>query len=236
MKSKKPATAFVFILLFAIGVSAQQTVVINDPTIPEKISSISEADKSVIDRDVWPVMRKKYESDVCTPEFEYSEAIQGSFTKSKANQKLIFFQVCQTGNGFGIAGLALIENGKLAGIYGADEAGWVAGARTLPDINQNGVDEIALYYSGGLHQGEGGVGVDLMELAGNELLPLGWFQSESFSDDRPTVGYKVSAKKGKLPVFSRQKYLSNDSKKWRPSGRPAVFRLGKNVVAFGAIK
>ena len=236
MNSINTVSAFIFVLLFGIGIFGQQTVVINDPTIPEEYSTVARTDKSLIDRDVWPVMRKKYEGESCTPEFDYSEAIQGSFTRPKARQKLIFFQVCQTGNGIGVAGLALIENGKVVGLYGADQAGWVGGARTLPDINQNGIDEIALYWSGGLHQGEGGVGVDVMELPGNALRGLGWFQSEGFSDDRPTVGYKVSVKKGKLPVFSRQKYLSNESEKWRPSGRPAIFKLRKNVIAFAAIK
>jgi len=236
MKSNKPVSAVISILLFAIGVSAQQPIVINDPTIPEKPGNISDADKSIIDRDVWPVMRKKYEDESCTPEFDSYEAIQGSFTRAKANQRLIFFQVCQTGNGFGVAGIALIEEGKVIGLYGADEAGWVVGARRLPDINQNGMDEIALYWSGGLHQGEGGTGVDLIELAGNALRGLGWFQSDGVSNDRPSFGYKVSVRKGKLPVFSRQKYISNDSEKWRPSGRPAVFKLGKNAIAFAPIK
>ena len=236
MNSKKPVSAFIFVLLFVTGGFGQQTVVINDPTIPEKARDISASDKNLIDRDVWPVMRKKYEGESCTPEFESYDVITGSFTKPKSNQTLIFIQVCQTGNGFGIAGLALIEDGKVIGLYGADEAGWVAGAQALPDVNQNGLDEFALYWSGGIHQGEGGVGVDLMEFSGNALHPLGWFQSEGFSNDRPSFGYKVSVKKGKLPVFLRQKYLSNDSEKWRPSGRPAVFKLGKNVIAFAAIR
>jgi len=236
MKRNNLAPAFILILLFAIGLFGQQSVVINDPTFPESPGNISDADKSLIDRDVWPVISKKYEGEACTPEFEYSEAIQGSFTRPKANQRLIFFQVCETGNGIGVAGLALYENGKLAGIYGAEQAGWVGGARALPDINQNGVDEVALYWSGGLHQGEGGVGVDIWELSAKAMRGLGWFQSEAFSDARPTIGYKVSVKKGKTPAFSRQKYLSNDTDKWRRSGGPASFKPGKNVVAFAAIK
>jgi hypothetical protein len=236
MKPTKPVAAFIFALPFVIGVFGQQPVVINDPTVPEKESTISDADKALIDRDVWPVISKKFEGEVCTPEFEYSDAIQGSFTKPKAQQRLIFFQVCETGNGIGVAGLALIEDGKVVRIYGAEQAGWVGGARTLPDINLNGVDEVSLYWSGGLHQGEGGVGVDVMELLGSAPRGIGWFQSESFSADGDTVGYKVSVKKAKVPVFSRQKYVLDDNDKWRLSGRPAVFKPEKNVVEFAAIR
>ena len=236
MYAKFPVSVLFFVLLFVAGAFGQQTVVVNDPTVAETPSAISVANKSLIDRDVWPVMRKKYEGEVCTPEFDYSDAIQGSFTKPKANQRLIFFQVCQTGNGYGIAGLALVEDGKVVGLYGADEAGWVAGARTLPDINQNGVDEFALYWSGGMHQGAGGTGVDVWEFSGNAVRGLGWFQAEGFSEDAPSFGYKVSVKKGKVPVFSRQKLISSDGQKWRASGRPTVFKLGKNAVTFSALK
>ena len=186
---------FVFILLFAVGVLAQQTVVINDPRVEEKPSAISAPDQTVFDREVWPVMRKKYVGEDCTPEEEYSEAVHGSFTKPKTKQTLIFFQVCQTGNGHGIAGMALLENGKVVGIHGADQAGWAVGVRVLPDINLNGVDEVALHWSGGLHQGEGGIGVDLVELGGNAFRGLGWFQSDGVSNDNQTFGYKVSVKK-----------------------------------------
>ena len=236
MNSKNPASVSTFILLLAIGVSAQQTVVVNDPRVAEKPSAISAPDQNVFDREVWPLMRKKYEGEDCTPEDESSEAVHGSFTKPKTKQTLIFFQVCQTGNGHGIAGFAIIENGKVVAIHGADQAGWVVGVRALPDINLNGVDEVALYWSGGLHQGEGGIGVDVWEISGNGIRGLGWFQSEGVSNDSPTVGYKVSVKKGKLPVFSRQKYLTDDSIKWRPSGRPTVFKLRKNVVAFADLR
>lgn len=44
------------------------------------------------------------------------------------------------------------------------ESGWTLGITVLPDINQNGFDEFALYYSGGMHQGQGGTGVDILEV------------------------------------------------------------------------
>jgi len=236
MNSKNRASAFAFVLLTVISVFGQQTVVINDPTREQEWPKISQAERSVFDRDVWPVVSKKYEDESCTPETELSNPLLGSFSKPKADQTLVFFQVCQTGNGFGIAGLALLENGKVVGLYGADQAGWVVGARTLPDINQNGVNEFALYWSGGMHQGAGGMGVDVWEFSASALRGLGWFQAEGFSEDAPTFGYKVSVKKGKVPVFSRQKYLSGEDEKWRPSGRPVIFKLRKNVVAFAPIK
>ena len=87
-----------------------------------------------------------------------------------------------------------------------------------------------------MHQGAGGTGVDVFEFSGNSLHGLGWFQSEGFSEDAPTFGYKVYVKQGKAPVFSRQKYLLGNNEKWRPSGKLAVFKPGENIAKFTAAR
>ena len=212
-----------------------QTVLINDPTIPENETPLPAAERAFIEREVWPALRKKYESEECTPEFDSAYLIRGSFSKPGANQSLVYFQICQTGNGLGIVALALIENGKVSLLFASD-AGWSVGARSLPDINQSGLDEFALYYSGGMHQGAGGTGVDVFEFSGNAVRGLGWFQSEGFSEDAPTFGYKVFVKKGKASVFSRQKFILGNNKKWRPSGKLAVFKPGENIAKFTAVR
>ena len=213
-----------------------QTVLINDATVAENEGApIPAAERAFIEREVWPALRKKYESEECTPEFNSASSIRGSFSKPNVDQSLVYLQVCQTGNGLGIIAVALIENGKVISVFASD-AGWSAGARTLPDIDQNGLDEFALYYSGGMHQGAGGTGADLLEFSGNAVRGLGWFQSEGFSEDAPTFGYKVFVKKGKVPVFTRQKFLLGNNEKWRPSGKLAVFKPSKNIANFSAAR
>jgi len=226
-----------FLALFFVFVPASigQTVLINDPAMPENETPLPAAERAFIEREVWPVLRKKYESEECTPEFDSAYLIRGSFSKPNADQSLVYFQVCQTGNGRGIVALALAENGKLTSVF-ASEAGWSAGARTLPDVNQNGLDEFALYYSGGMHQGAGGTGVDLFEFSGNAIRGIGWFQAEGFSEDEPTFGYKVFVKKGKVPVFTRQKFLQGNNEKWRPLGKLAVFKPSENIANFTTVR
>jgi hypothetical protein len=227
--------SFFALIFLAVPSALGQTVLINDPTIAENETPLPAAERALIERDVWPALSSKFAGEMCEPEFDSASLIRGSFSKPNVNQALVYFQICQTGNGLGIVGLALVENSKVVSVFASD-VGWSAGARTLPDINQNGLDEFALYYSGGMHQGAAGTGVDLFEFSGNALRGLGWFQSEGFSEDAPTFGYKAFAKKGKVPVFSRQKFILGNKKKWRPSGKLAIFKPGKNVANFTAVR
>ncbi|MBX7173521.1 MAG: hypothetical protein K1X72_21315 [Pyrinomonadaceae bacterium] len=219
--------------LFAISVFAQ-TVVINDPTAELKNNSGAEIE-NLIKAKVLPKVRKHWvaEDSPCQEAFEMSGAVKGSFSKPDSNQTLAFYSFCQTGNGFGNNGLALIEDGKVIANY-LTESGWTLGITVLPDINQNGLNEFALYYSGGMHQGQGGTGVDIFEFSGANLKGIGWFNAESFTETT-YFGYKVTAKKGKTPIFYREKY-NNKNDKWRKAGNAAPFKLTKVYSQFEILK
>ena len=107
--------------------------------------------------------------------------MNGAFTTAGPKQTLVFYQFCQTGNGLGWVGLVLIEDGKVIGNYISD-GGWSANIGVVPDINQNGLNEFTLAYSGGMHQGQGGVGVDLMEFSGGHPKGIGWYKAEEYAD------------------------------------------------------
>lgn len=169
----------------------------------------------------------------CEEAFEVSGIIKGAFSKPDSNQTLVFYSFCQTGNGLGNNGLILIENGQLLGNY-VTESGWTLGIKVLPDINQNGLNEFALYYSGGMHQGQGGTGVDVMEISANGVKGIGWFNAETFTETT-YFGYKVSVKTGKTPVFYREKYI-NKNRKWLKSGKLASFKLEKAYSKFEMLK
>lgn len=222
--------------MFAGAALAQGTVVVNDPNAPAAGARATAAEKALIEREVLPKARKYWaDNDSCREEFGIAGDATGAFTKPKANQRLVFYQFCQTGNGFGNNGLVLFEGGRIVASY-VSESGWALELRVLPDVDRNGLDEFLLYYSGGLHQGQGGTGVDVMEFSGSAVKGLGWFQAESFGEDGGDWTLKVTAKPGKTPVFYRQKYVSAPKNKWRPSGKSAVLKLGEAVSAFEELK
>jgi hypothetical protein len=228
---------FGFLIAFCFlvtTVSAQTTIVVNDPTKNETPSA-NAAEENLVKRQVLPKARKIWSNDVCTEEFEITGTAQGAFSKPNASQTLIFYQFCQTGNGFGNNGLVLVENGKIVGSY-ISEGGWALNLKSLPDINQNGLNEFALYYSGGMHQGQGGTGVDLMEFSATGIKGLGWFQADSFGEETGDFGYKVTVKPGKTPIFYREKYLSPAENKWRKSGKIAPFKLEQISGNFTVLK
>jgi hypothetical protein len=229
--------AFCFLAAAGNVFAQQQTIVVNDPAKNEKTLAVSAAEENLIKRSVLPKLREMWSADeVCEEAFETAGAARGAFTKPGANQTLIFFQFCQTGNGFGNNGLVLLENGRIAASY-ASEGGWAQDIKALPDINQNGLDEFLIYYSGGMHQGASGTGVDIMEFSpAGAVKGLGWFQAESFGDEGGDFGYRVTVKPGKAPVFYREKYASTGENRWRKSGKVAAFKLDKAYGKFSVLK
>ncbi len=222
-------------ILFAASIFAQQTVVINDPTVKFDAVKPRTVNDDLIKREILPKARKYWaKNDACDEDFQITGEASGAFSKPKSKQKLVFYQFCQTGNGFGNNGLVLLENGKIVGSY-VSESGWALDLEILPDINQNGLNEFLLYYSGGMHQGIGGTGVDLMEFSASGVKGLGWFQSDSYGEETGDWSYKVSVKTGKTPVFYREKYISKNDK-LQKSGKIAPFKLGKTYSSYTALK
>lgn len=228
------------VLLFvvvAIPVSAQKALVVYDATLEllDELSVLPDAEQAVYEQSVLPKLKAKYQSDTCSVEPELAGEVSGKFTKKGVVQKAAFYQVCQTGNGLGTVAVVIFENNKLVGIWG-DESGWSLQINTIADLNGNGFDEFTLSYSGGMHQGEGGVGVELMEFGGGKPRSMGWFQGEKFMDTETESGYKVTVRTGKTPVFYRQKYVANSRGKLMKSGANAVFKLKKVETSFEEVK
>jgi hypothetical protein len=235
MKNKYLLSFLIVFGFLATSASGQQTIIVNDPTKDEKPAAASAAEENLIKRNVLPKARKMWTDAVCTEEFSIAGTAKGAFSKPDADQTLIFYQFCQTGNGFGNNGLVLLENGRITASY-VSEGGWALSLKSLPDINQNGLNEFVVYYSGGMHQGQGGTGVDIMEFSDAGIKGLGWFQADSFGEETGDFGYKVTVKPGKAPVYYREKYVSSGENKWRKSGKIAAFKLGKAYGKFDVLK
>jgi hypothetical protein len=235
MKKRLPIWSLAGILVAAGAVSAQ-VVVVNDPTITSPVTKLTAAEKRIFERDALPPVRKMIGPEACDESLQDAGVVRGAFTAAGKRQSLIFYEYCETGNGFGWNGLALIEGDKVVGNF-VSEGGWGVYIAPVTDINQNGILEFTLAYSGGLHQGIGGTGVDLMEFAAGLPTGLGWYKAEEFGPTGATDSWKLTAKPGKTPVFYKQKYSSGEGKKPRPVGRNVVTKLGSEFVSkFEAVK
>ena len=228
--------ALLFVVV-AIPVSAQKTLVIYDPTIvlEDEVAALPDAEQVMYERSVLPKLKAKYASDTCSVNPELAGEVSGKFTKKGVVQKAAFYQVCQTGNGLGTVAVVIFENDKLLGIWG-DDSGWTLQINTIADLNGNGFDEFTLSFSGGMHQGEGGIGVEVMEFTNGKPQSMGWFQGEKFMDTETESGYKVTVRTGKTPVFYRQKYTANSRGKLMKRGANSVFKLKKVENSFEEIK
>lgn len=195
---------------------------------------LSAADEAVFNSGV-AAAKLKVSKDTCEPEIDIAGFATGAFTKAGAKQTIVFYQYCQTGNGFGWAGLVLIDGGKLSGNYLA-EAGWTVGIGAVADINKNGLDEFTLAYSGGMHQGMGGTGVDLFEFSGGSPKGLGWYKAEEFGPTETVSVWKLTAKPGAMPSFFKQKFTSRENSAYRKIGTNAPTKLGKPISNFSAVK
>ena len=235
MKIKRAVAVAGLIFLSSVLACGQGTVVINDPTKKAVEGKWSKAEEEIFLNDARPKVKKMIPEDVCEESVEVAGVARGSFSKPNAKQTLIFYQYCETGNGFGRVGLVLIDSGRMVGNYIAD-AGWTVAIAAVPDINQNGLDEFTLVYSGGLHQGQGGTGVDMMEFSGNMPKGIGWYKAEEFDETEASNAWKLTAKPDRAPVFYRQKYASAKNNKWRRVGAAGVFKLGKAYSTFTVVK
>lgn len=235
MKTRYLISAIIFSLVCVFAVLAQTTAVVVDPTKDAGAGSkLSSAEQAIFDG-VLPNVRKAVSTESCEQDISVASVIHGSFTKTGSKQTLVFYQYCQTGNGLGWVGIVVIDGGKVVGNY-IDDSGWSIDAGSLPDINANGLDEFTLSYGGGMHQGQGGVGVDIMEFSGGVPKGLGWFKAEEFMDTEAVNVWKVTAKTGKAPVYYKQKYAAVDGGKYRRVGANARFKLTKSVADFKAVK
>lgn len=231
-----------FASFMSLSIYGQGSVLINDPVAESAKmdaaapdggkNGLPAAEEAVFNKSVLPKVRTKLKSEGCEETIEVSGRAVGAFTKAGAKQTLIFYQFCQTGNGLGSVGVAVLENGGVVGNFVSAESGWSVDAKALPDINQNGIDEIALYYSGGMHQGAGGTGVDVMEISSRGLTGIGWFMAEEFTETSPVMGYKVTANPGAKPAFFREKYTQNSAGQWRKTGVAAPLKLKEVNSAF----
>ena len=228
------AAAVITIAFCSFAVFSQSTIVINTPGEETAKAELSIAEKRLMDRTILPKARKRLSGEACEESVEIAGIVHGTFIRAGAVQTLVFYQFCQTGNGLGSVGVAVFEGNRVVANLLSEESSQSVGAKVLPDINQNGLNEVALYYSGGTHQGSGGTGVDIMEFSGTALKGIGWFQAYRFTE-KSSFSFKVSAKPGTPPQFFSEKWSSYKGK-YRRVGGAVPLKLKPVFGKFEAVK
>ena len=224
----------------ALSVFAQTSLTIYDPT--EVAPVIIREDEAVsIKQFALPKAKKIWsDNELCTEDFKITGAATGSFTKKDAAQKAFLYEYCQTGNGWANDGIVVTEDGKPVAHY-TFEGSWTLDLQALPDINQNGTDELAVFISGGMHQGISGTAVVLLEFSRNGLRELGSTQTALYGcdgeDAKPPCDYeyKITAKPGATPIFYRQK-MTGEGKKRKIIGKLQKVSLEKTSAEYKAVK
>lgn len=217
-------------LIFISNAFGQTTQVVFDPTIKTSETKVSPAEEKLV-KTVLPKTRKSWTEDSCAEDFSVTGKASGSFTKQNAAQTAYLYEFCQTRNGFANDGIVIVEAGKIVAHY-LYEGAWALNLTSLPDINNNGIDELVVHNSGGMHQGIFGTGLDVLEITTKGVKEFGATQtsyndcgaglSKKCSDDN----YKITVVKGATPVFYSQKFVET-KKKWKAVGKSAKAKMFK---------
>lgn len=216
---------------------AQATVVVYDPSKPESETNFSDAEAEALKNEIDPLLKKVVAADVCSGDFQITNAAEGAFTRRSAKQKAFLYEYCQNGNGFSYGGVAVTENGKIVSNYYFN-GGWQMDFWSLPDINGNGLNEMAIHWSGGMHQGQIGTAIIVLENSLGRLAEIGGTQaswSECDGDNSSLkCGYswKVTAKRAAKPVFYHQKMVGGEGQKWRTVGKSSADKFKKSSVKY----
>ena len=217
-------------LIFISNALGQTTQVVFDPTIKTSETKVSPAEEKLV-KTVLPKTRKSWTEDSCAEDFSVTGKASGSFTKQNAAQTAYLYEFCQTGNGFANDGIVITEAGNIVAHY-LYEGAWTLNLTSLPDINNNGIDELVVHNSGGMHQGIFGTGLDVLEITTKGVKEFGATQtsyndcgaglSKKCSDDN----YKITVVKGTTPIFYSQNF-AQVRKKWKPLGKTAKSKMFK---------
>ena len=226
-------------LIFISNVFGQTAQVVFDPTKNAPETKVSVAEEMLV-KTVLPKARKNWTEDVCTEDFSVTGKASGSFTKQNTTQTAFLYEFCQTGNGFANDGIVIAEAGKIV-VHYLYEGAWTLNLTSLPDINNNGIDELVVHNSGGMHQGTFGTGLDILEISPKGVKEFGATQT-SYNDCEADLrkgcrddNYKITVVKGATPIFYSQNF-AQVRKKWKPLGKTAKSKMFKLDYKYQLIK
>ena len=215
-----------FILVFGVTAFAQ-TVLVHDPTKKWKEYDGGEKELEFIVDNVFKSAKAHWKGDRTSESLQIIGKANGSFTKKGAKQTAYLYEFAQTGNGLSQLGIAVFEKGKIIK-HDVFEGGWATEFDKVADANKNGLDEMAVNWSGGMRSGKIGSATAVFEEApkGLKLLYIGQSSWSDCDGDTSTIdcgySYKITAKAGAKPVLYQKKMTGGEGKKWRNVGKAKV--------------
>ncbi len=246
MRAKLPFISLALILLSS-PLFAQGPIVLYDPMAKLPDAQPSSAVEALVKEKLVPKIKARWDNDEnCDgSNLNIVGSVEGSFTKTGAKQRAIVYELCQTGNGFANNGLAVIENGKVVAHF-AEEGGWDLEISRVPDLNNNGRDEIAIETGGGMHQGYTGTSVTVLEVTPSAVTVFGTFLAytneceDHASNKYCDRSYKLTAAAGANPAFFAQKFTNRGTEakpRWMTAGKPVPAKtLGDISLRYEAVK
>lgn len=221
----------ILVLLSTItAVFAQRTQpqLVYDPA-NDGASDSPAAETELVRNAVLPAAKNAYEIGDCDENLKVIGRAEGAFTRRGAKQTAYLFEYCSIGNGMANNGILITENQKTAALYTFD-GGWAYGFSRLPDMDSNGLDEMAIHWAGGMHQGQISSATVVVQATPTKLYEIAAMQNSWSVCDGETktlkcgYAYKITVWRAIAPVFQRTKMIG-EGKKWRAVGtaQKAVF-------------
>jgi hypothetical protein len=230
------AMIFALILLQqAIPADAQEWQLLYDGRVVKDKARISTADEQVLRQIALPQAVKTWkESNNCDPEFKVLDIAQGSFTAKGTSQKVFLYRYCEIGHNMGTNGIAVLQNGKIVAHFGY-QGGWDSAITKLPDLKNDGLNEIAIDI-GSVNQGHCNGYIVILELKPQGVKKFGFIQT--YYDNEGTdekkqeqIAYKILTKPGKIPLFHKVQYGYTKSR-WRQIGKPTIIKLQEDSTDY----
>lgn len=165
---------------------AQPLVPIFDARIDAAPGQPNAAEVALLERVVRAQARAAWTGvDACSDEFDVLGRARGAFTRPGATQSAVLYRFCNMGRQIGMSGVAVLESGRVVA-HVVFKGGGEHAISALPDINENGLSEIAIAGAGS-GQGYMDAGIAVVELGPRGVKKLGAFvtyRSNCGSDKR----------------------------------------------------
>jgi hypothetical protein len=178
----------------AVRAHAQTPALIFDARAAVTPTEPSAAEAALLERVVRREARAAWRGkDVCSEAFTVLGRARGAFTRPDAAQTVALYSYCAMGRQMGREGLAVLDSGRVVA-HVVWEGGLDDGLLALPDLNQNGLSEIAIA-SGGSGQGFMQAGLAVVELGSRGVQKLGMFvtYTNNCGTDEPRLAEHASA-------------------------------------------
>lgn len=235
-------------LIFGGAVSsfgqAEKPILIYDGRTREEISTApTQAETKIVENEVIKkeaVIKTKSSVECDENDFFIIGSASGSFTKEKSSQTAYLYVLCRSARTFGIGGIVIVENGKIVSHNTYGDNGLAIDIASLPDINQNGLSEIVLI-SSGMGQGYSSGVIEIVEIGAKGITSFGF--ADTYSDDygvgndkSSATAYKITAQRGKTPVYFRETYTQKgEETKWILTKKAQKFLLRKDAMKYNKI-